>query len=150
DYALHQPEFAVVVNADSLEPSAFERWREPISSGEQPLAHRLSPAARALPTAHLDALQEELLLLTDRIAPLAWNDALPGGQDVAAVQRYDLLFRWLVPSGLVPYYQRLDGRFLGWLATALAAVGQLPLDTPTPDPSIRVPPRLIPDPWDHV
>ena len=147
DYALYEPEFAVAVDAASLEPAAYERWRPAASQGEPPLSWRVPEAARALPSASLDALQHELLELTAELAPLAWKGAAAPKRAAKAIQRYDELFRFLVPLELLPYYERLDSRFLSWLELAVQRFGRLEGGTPTPA-THGGPARLNLDPWD--
>lgn len=147
DYALYEPEFAVAVDAASLEPAAYQRWRPAATQAEPPLIWRLPEPARSLPSGSLDALQLELLDLTAELAPLAWKAGAPPKRAGLAIQRYDELFRFLVPLELLPYYERLDSRFLSWLEVAVQRFGRLEGAMPTPA-AHGGPPRLNLDPWD--
>lgn len=148
DYALGEPELAVAVDAGDLRPAAVERWRPPTSPSEPLLTYRLPAPVRACPRAQQEGLLQELLQLTDEVAPLAWDGGPPPDDKASLLQRYDLLFRTLVPLALLPHYERLDSRFLSWLESALQRFGRLPSGVPEASVWIEPPRRAAGDPWD--
>jgi hypothetical protein len=150
DYVLYEPELAVAVDVATLRPAAFERWREPAGAEDDPLTYRLPEAVRGFSAMEVESLQHELLLLTDELAPHVWDGApLPDGL-AAAAQRYDQLFRALTPLELIPYYERLDGRFLAWLEASMQRIGRIPDGPLEPRADLAVPPPVVNDPWDTL
>ncbi len=125
DFMLYEPEFAVAINAGDLKVAACQRWRAPISAADQPLTRRLPPTAGALPAEELNARVQELLTLTDQVAPLAWKASDVPASQATLVQRYGALFKFLVPLPLMPFYEQLDIRFLGWVAAQQQGVGRM-------------------------
>jgi hypothetical protein len=149
DYAIYEPELVVGVDAASLEPLGYERWREPVDpAGEAPIAYRLPPAACRLPHEQLDALEEELLLLIDRVGPLNGRPGLSLEQREQAM-RLARLFDFLTPADLRPAYERLNPGFFAWLAplSQLAAPGA-GAEPPRPNPDVRPAPRVIPEAYE--
>lgn len=127
DYVLYEPELAVWVNAETLEVQDSTRWREPVNrEHDSPITYAQPPAAHALPSTVRDELQYELLLLYDDVTPLLGREKL-SDEERQTVARFDYLFRFLVPSALFPYYERLSPEFFGWLARACGEANQVSL-----------------------
>jgi hypothetical protein len=141
ELAVYEPQMAVAIDAASLEPVAYQQWRPAASRHDQALAYWFPEPVRRLPSVQVEALRQAMLLLTDELAPYAWEAAAVPTSAAEAVRRYDLLLRTLVPRELLPYYEKLDARFFGWLEASVSAFGRL--DDTGADPLLALRP---PDP----
>jgi hypothetical protein len=150
DYLVHEPEMQVTVDADELGPLGYEIWREPVEVDiESPVSTLSTARARELLPAHRDALEQELLLLFDTVASVYWFRNIPSQSDQAAVERYDSLWRFLVPKELFPYYRALNKDFFDWFSATANSPGLVQNEIPpAPAEGIVPPPRLFPEPWD--
>jgi hypothetical protein len=149
DYVLYAPELAVTVHHASLKVVGCQVWRTPVNPLQEKFLTPWQPArARQLPGRHRDALENELFLLCDQIAPLFWKKSTLSEAERVLVARFDRLFRFLVPEALLPGYVRLSPAFFAWLAAdSGAGDGDGAGSTPAPRPGLLPPPRLLPDPW---
>jgi hypothetical protein len=150
DYLVYEPEVRVTLDAEEVRPLGYEIWRETVEPDiESPVSLLLPARARELASWRRDALEQELLLLLDTVAPLYWFDYVPSPSEHAAVQRYDLLWRFLVPSELFPYYLALNRTFFDWLQVISNSPGLVQIEiAPEPAKGIVPPPRLVPEPWE--
>lgn len=151
DYLLFEPLLAVTVDVTSLLPLRHEFWsRSDEGARRGPVCPRWPPATRDLTEAHRDALYAELDSLYDQVLPLVGRSTFSEAER-AAVARWDLLFHFLVPAGMFPYYERLNPAFFTWLSHSVGTDQHRQVETPpVPKPDFKPRSRILPERYDGL
>lgn len=128
-FRVFEPVIAVTVDATKMEALEVRQLRSPVDVNTEPaLSLDKNEAARNISLADLDSLNFEFLVLySDVLEQYPRNDL--DEDEKKRLRRFQDLFSFLVPSGLLPFYERLNPDFFSWLE-AITEKSLTPLETP--------------------
>lgn len=151
NYLVFEPQATVEIDANTQERVNWTRLREmPDPATAEPVGVLKKPAAQSLSTREWDSLNTEFQALYQQVADWYWQNSIPteSRQDLV---RFDQLFRFIMPDGLYPYYEKLNPGFFQWLSQQAGTPPFAPSDAvPEVNPQVRPPGRAVLDPLDAL
>lgn len=116
---VYPPHLRITIDGESGRVVAWTDLQREQGVRAEPIGTYPHAAVADLSRQEREALQSELLALTDRLAPLLGSTDLAEA-DRAAARRYLQLFRRLTEPALRTEYEALNPEFFAWLQTVSA------------------------------